>query len=254
MTPKIIWITGGSSGIGFATAKHYLKNNWIVVISSSNSEKLQNAKERLRNENNYVNLHIAKCDITNQEEVKKTILFIENEIGVIDTALLNAAAYSPNKNQEFDIKNYELLVDVNLKGTLYCINILKDVMKNRGSTIAIVSSPIGYRGWPTSGAYGMTKAAQLNLAESLFFDFKKIGIKIKVINPGFIDTEATRLNSFKMPFLKSAEFAAEKIYKGLVFKKRFEIYFPFTIVFIVKILRILPYRIYFYLWKKMGNF
>ena len=57
-----------------------------------------------------------------------------------------------------------------------------------------------------------------------------------------------------MPFLKSAEFAAEKIYEGLVFKKRFEIYFPFTIVFIVKILRILPYRIYFYIWKKIGKF
>ena len=127
-------------------------------------------------------------------------------------------------------------------------------MKNRGNTIAIVSSPIGYRGWPTSGAYGMTKAAQLNLSESLFFDFKKIGINIRVINPGFIDTEATRLNSFKMPFLKSAEFAAEKIYKGLVYKKRFEIYFPFLIVFFVKILRIMPYRLYFYLWKKIGNF
>ena len=56
MTPKIIWITGGSSGIGFATAKHYLKNNWIVVISSSNSEKLQKAKERLKSENNSENL------------------------------------------------------------------------------------------------------------------------------------------------------------------------------------------------------
>ena len=254
MTPKIIWITGGSSGIGFATARHYLKNNWSVVISSSNIEKLEKSKERLQSENIDKNLYITKCDITNKDEVKKTISFIENEIGAIDTALLNAAAYSPNKNQEFDINNYELLIDVNLKGTLYCIDILKDVMKSRGNTIAIVSSPIGYRGWPTSGAYGMTKAAQLNLAESLFFDFKKIGISIKVINPGFIDTEATRLNSFKMPFLKSAEFAAEKIYRGLVFKKRFEIYFPFTIVFIVKILRILPYRIYFYLWKKIGNY
>ena len=254
MAPKIIWITGGSSGIGFATARHFLKNNWSVVISSSNIKKLEKSKERLQNENIDKNLYIAKCDITNKDEVKKTISFIENEIGAIDTALLNAAAYSPNKNQEFDINNYELLIDVNLKGTLYCIDILKDVMKARGNTIAIVSSPIGYRGWPTSGAYGMTKAAQLNLAESLFFDFKKIGISIKVINPGFIDTEATRLNSFKMPFLKSAEFAAEKIYKGLVFKKRFEIYFPFTIVFIVKILRILPYRIYFYLWKKIGNY
>jgi len=254
MPTKIIWITGGSSGIGFSTAKHFLNNNWIVIISSSNSGKLNKAKERLLKENNSENLYTVKCDITDKNEVKKTILFIENEVGKINIALLNAAAYSPNKNQEFDINNYELLIDVNLKGTLYCIDVLKDVMKNRLNTIAIVSSPIGYRGWPTSGAYGMTKAAQLNLSESLFFDFKKIGISIKVINPGFIDTEATRLNSFKMPFLKSAEFAAEKIYRGLVFKRKFEIYFPFTIVFIVKILRILPYRIYFYLWKKIGNF
>jgi hypothetical protein len=57
-----------------------------------------------------------------------------------------------------------------------------------------------------------------------------------------------------MPFLKSADFAAEKIYNGLVNKKKFEIFFPFTIVFCVKILRILPYRLYFYLWKKIGNF
>ena len=254
MSKKIIWITGGSSGIGFATAKHFLKNNWIVIISSSNIEKLTNAKNKIINNDNIANLHIIKCDITDKKEVTTTITFIENNIGNINIAVLNAAAYSPNKNQEFDLENYELLINVNLKGTLYCIDVLKKVMKNKGNTIAIVSSPIGYRGWPTSGAYGMTKAAQLNLSESLFFDFKKIGINIRVINPGFIDTEATRLNSFKMPFLKSAEFAAEKIYKGLVYKKRFEIYFPFLIVFFVKILRIMPYRLYFYLWKKIGNF
>ena len=251
---KTIWITGGSSGIGFATAKKFLKNNWVVVISSSNLEKLKKAKKNISNENHIENLHILKCDITNKSEVKNTITFIEEKIGKINIALLNAAAYSPNKNQEFDIENYELLINVNLKGTLYCINILKDVMKDRNNIIAIVSSPIGYRGWPTSGAYGMTKAAQLNLSESLFFDFKKIKIQIKVINPGFIDTEATRLNSFKMPFLKSADFAADKIYNGLVFKKKFEIYFPFLVVFFVKILRILPYRLYFYIWKKIGNF
>ena len=254
MQSKIIWITGGSSGIGFATAKYFLQNNWIVIISSSNTEKLNKSKKSIINESNIKNLHTIKCDITNHSEVKNTISYIENEIGNIDIALLNAAAYSPNKSQEFDINNYELLINVNLKGTLYCIDKLREVMKNRGNTIAIVSSPIGYRGWPTSGAYGMTKAAQLNLSESLYFDFKKINIKIRVINPGFIDTEATRLNSFKMPFLKSAEFAAEKIYKGLVYKKKFEIFFPFSIIFIVKILRLLPYKLYFYIWKKVGNF
>ena len=254
MPKKIIWITGGSSGIGFATAKHFLKNNWIVIISSSNIEKLTDAKNKIINNDNIDNLHVIKCDITDKHEVRNTIIEIEKNLGNINIAMLNAAAYSPNQNQEFDINNYELLIDVNLKGTLYCIDSLKEVMKNKGNTIAIVSSPIGYRGWPTSGAYGMTKAAQLNLSESLFFDFNKIGINIKVINPGFIDTEATRLNSFKMPFLKSSEFAAEKIYNGLVKKKKFEIFFPFLIVFFVKILRIIPYRLYFYIWKKIGNF
>jgi len=230
---QTIWITGGSSGIGFATAKKFLKNNWVVIISSSNFEKLNKAKESIKKNHSIDNFHIIRCDISKKAEVEQTVTFIEKKIGKINIALLNAAAYSPNKNQDFDINNYELLVDVNLKGTLYCINKLKDFMKHRDNTIAIVSSPIGYRGWPTSGAYGMTKAAQLNLSESLFIDFKKIKINIKVINPGFIDTEATRLNTFKMPFLKSADFAADKIYNGLVFKKKFEIYFPFLIVFIV---------------------
>ncbi len=251
---QTIWITGGSSGIGFATAAVFLKKNWRVIISSSNNLKLEKAKLELKNFSNSDNLHILKCDISSKIEVEKVVNKIENEIGSIDIALLNAAAYSPNKEQKFDLKNYELLIDVNLKGTLYCINSLKKFMINRSNTIAIVSSPIGYRGWPTSGAYGMTKAAQLNLSESLYFDFKKLKINIRVISPGFIDTESTRLNNFKMPFLKSANYAAEHIYNGLVNKKRFEIFFPLTIVYFVKIMRILPYKIYFYIWKKLGNF
>ncbi len=251
---KTIWITGGSSGIGYATAKEFLNNNWRVVISSSNLEKLNSAGDKLSKYVDHNNLHLLKCDISKKNEVKNSIKFIEEKIANIDIALLNAAAYSPNKNQNFDIQNYELLIDVNLKGTLFCINTLKHFMQGRNNKIAIVSSPIGYRGWPTSGAYGMTKAAQLNLAESLYFDFKKININVSVINPGFIDTEATRLNEFKMPFLKSADFAAKKIYNGLVNKNKFEITFPFMIVFFVKIMRILPYKVYFYLWKKLGNF
>ncbi len=251
---KTIWITGGSSGIGFATAKKFIKNNWRVIISSSNIQKLENAFNKIKKNLDTKNLHILKCDISSQDEVKKTITIIEKDIAPIDIALLNAAAYSPNKKQNFNIDNYELLINVNLKGTLYCIDILKNYMKGRNNIIAIVSSPIGYRGWPTAGAYGMTKAAQLNLAESLYFDFKKLNIKISVINPGFIDTESTRLNSFKMPFLKSADFAAEKIYNGLINKKSFEIFFPFFIVFFIKIMRIIPYKIYFFIWKKLGNF
>ena len=74
---KTIWITGGSSGIGFATAKIFLKNNWRVIISSSNFDKLQNASKRLRKKKNYQYLHIIKCDISIKNEVKNTIRKIE---------------------------------------------------------------------------------------------------------------------------------------------------------------------------------
>tara|TARA_B100000214_G_scaffold365096_1_gene332459 strand:+ start:253 stop:1011 length:759 start_codon:yes stop_codon:yes gene_type:complete len=251
---QTIWITGGSSGIGFAVAKKFLKKNWSVVISSSNNYKLEQASLKLKKYAKNNNIFSLVCDITNYDQVNETVSKIEKEISTIDIALLGAAAYSPNKTQDFDIKNYELLINVNLKGTINCIDVLKKFMKNRNDHISIISSPVGFRGMPTAGAYGMTKAAQLNLVESLYFDFKKLNIKISVINPGFIDTESTRLNSFKMPMLKTPEYAAEKIYKGLTGKYRFEIYFPFIVVFFVKIMRVLPLKIYALIWNKLGNF
>ena len=251
---QTIWITGGSSGIGFATATEFLKNGWKVIISSSNENKLKLAAKRLEKYNLNNLLHTIRCDISLKKDVNETVTFIEKKIGKIDIALLNASAYSPNKEQIFDISNYELLVDVNIKGTLYCINKLKDFMNGRNNTIAIVSSPLGYRGWPTAGAYGISKAAQLSLSESLYFDFKKLKINIRVICPGFIDTEATRQNTFKMPFLKSAEYAGKKIFNRLTKGKEFEIIFPFLIVYFFKFTRILPYKIYFFIWKRLGNF
>jgi len=249
---KIIWITGGSSGIGFATAKKFIKENWKVVISSSNLKKLKNAEKQIFNYSENKNIFSYKCDISKRDEVHQTIELIEKEVGPINLALLNAAAYSPNKDQDFQINNYELLIDVNLKGTLYCIETLKNVMLQRKKGhIAIVSSPVGYRGLPTAGAYGLTKAGLINLAESMFFDFKKYGIKISVINPGFIESDSTNLNSFPMPFLKSATYAANKIFLGLTKSYKFEIIFPFVFLFILKIGRILPYKIYFYLIKKI---
>ena len=251
---QTIWITGGSSGIGFATANEFLSKGWQVVISSSNIDKLENAKKRLGRNQSIDLLHILPCDISSKGNVDETIDYIESKLGKIDIALLNASAYSPNKDQIFDIENYELLVDVNIKGTLYCINKLKDFMSGRDNTIAIISSPLGYRGWPTAGAYGISKAAQLSLSESLYFDFKKLKINVRVICPGFIDTEATRKNNFKMPFLKSSEYAGKKIFNRLTKGKEFEIIFPFLIVYFFKFTRILPYKIYFYIWKKLGNF
>ena len=170
---KIVWITGGSSGIGLATAKKFLYNNWKVIISARNKDKLRNAKiEILKNSSN-TELYTFQCDISKRENIIEVINDIKINIGNIDLAILNAAAYSPNKNQLFSIENYEELINVNLKGTLYCIEKLLNEMANRDGHIAIVSSPVGYRGLPTAGAYGLTKAGLINLAESLRFDLQK---------------------------------------------------------------------------------
>ena len=249
---KIIWITGGSSGIGLATAEKFLDNGWKVIISARNITKLEEAKEKLSKNSANKDVYIYECDISKRDQVKNTIDKIISAHKNIDLAMLNAAAYSPNKNQNFSIENYELLIDVNLKGTLYCIEmLLKKISDNNKCHIAIVSSPVGYRGLPTAGAYGLTKAGLLNLAESLYFDLKKDNFKISVINPGFIKSESTNLNTFPMPFLKSSKFAADKIYKGLTGKYKFEIFFPWFFLILLKFFRILPYSLYFYLIKKI---
>ena len=170
---KTVWITGGSSGIGLATAKKFIQNNWKVIISSRNLEKLKEAKKIILENSKNKELHIYKCDISIRENVIEVLNQIKKNKITINLAILNAAAYSPNKSQNFSIENYEHLINVNLKGTLYCIETLINQMKNNKGHIAIVSSPVGYRGLPTAGAYGLTKAGLINLAESLYFDLKK---------------------------------------------------------------------------------
>ena len=248
---NLVWITGGSSGIGFATAKKFLNNNWKVVISSRSNEKLLKAKNLILKTEDNKELHCYQCDISDRNQVIDVVKKITKNLGDIKLAILNAAAYSPNKSQDFIIENYNYLINVNLNGTLYCIESLIKRMSDNNGHIAIISSPVGYRGLPTAGAYGLTKAGLTNLAESLYFDLKKNNIKISLVNPGFIESESTNLNSFKMPFLRSAEFAANKIFKGLTGAYKFEIYFPWFFLLILKIFRILPYKLYFYLIKKI---
>ena len=103
---------------------------------------------------------------------------------------------------------------------------------------------------PNSSGYGPSKAALSNFAESIYFDFKKFDVKVSIVSPGFIKTPLTDKNKFQMPFLKSPEFAANKIFKGLTKSNSFEIHFPKQLTLILKILRILPYKIYLFLINK----
>jgi short-subunit dehydrogenase len=117
--------------------------------------------------------------------------------------------------------------------------------------ISIVSSVAAYRGLPNSSGYGPSKAALTNLTESLYFDFKKYNVRISLVSPGFIKTPLTDKNEFPMPFIKSPEFAADKMFNGLTKSNSFEIHFPKTLTILLKIFRVLPYKIYLYLIDKV---
>ena len=144
---------------------------------------------------------------------------------------------------------------VNFFGTLNCIKSVEKYYRNKKSGhISIVSSIAGYRGLPNSTGYGPSKSALNNLAESLFFDFKRYGVRVSLISPGFIKTPMTDKNDFKMPFLRTTDFAADKIYEGLVNSNKFEIHFPKQLTLILKLLRILPYSLYLKLISKLTKY
>ena len=118
------------------------------------------------------------------------------------------------------------------------------IKKKKNGQISIVSSVAGYRGLPAAGAYCASKSALSSFAESLYLDMKRFNVRVSVINPGFIKTPMTDQNDFKMPMIKSAEFAADQIYIGLTKKKSFEIHFPKSLTYIMKFIKILPNWIY----------
>jgi short-subunit dehydrogenase len=241
---KKIWITGASSGIGRALAIKFAKENWKVAISARRKELLD---EMALNEN----ITSFPLDVTDDNLVKKTFSNILNEFKSLNLCVFCSGAYDPKLEKEINKEQIRKIMNINFFGVLNCIKATEDYFKkNKEGHISIVSSVAAYRGLPNSSGYGPSKAALTNLTESLYFDFKKHNVKISLISPGFIKTPLTNKNTFNMPFIKTPEFAANKIYNGLIKSNSFEIHFPKELTLILKVLRILPYRAYLFLINK----
>ena len=249
MNDKVIWITGASTGIGKALAIKFSENGWKVAISARRESLLN----EIVSENK--NIFAFPFDVTNKEKCNNTFKLIKNKFDNIDLCVFSTGTWDPKKEKEIDVEQIEHVMKINFFGTLNCIKSVEDYFKKRGQgQISIVSSIAGYRGLPNSTGYGPSKSALNNLAESLYFDFKRHGVRVSLISPGFIKTPMTDKNDFKMPFLKSPEFAAEKIYNGLVNSKSFEIDFPKQLTITLKLLKILPIKLYFKIVERMTKY
>ena len=249
MNKKTIWITGGSTGIGKALAIKFASKGWNVAISA----RRENLLKEISDENE--NIHGFPLDVTDKLKCKEVFQQIKDKFQEIDVCFFSTGTWNPKKEKDIDVEQIEEVFKVNFFGTLNSIKAVEEHFKNKNNgIITIVSSIAGYRGLPNSTGYGPSKSALNNLAESLYFDFKRSNVRVCLVSPGFIKTPMTDKNDFKMPFLKTTEYAADKIYDGLVNKNVFEIHFPKSLTLILKLLSFLPSKIYFGLIGKMTKY
>jgi short-subunit dehydrogenase len=242
---KIIWITGASSGIGKALSIKFAENGWIVAASAR--------RENLLNELKQINQNIYPfpLDVTEIENCKTVAKKILEQFKNIDICVFGTGMHDPKSEKTFNLKKIREIMEVNYFGTMNSINSIYEYFSEKKSgQISIISSVAGYRGLPAAGAYCASKAALTSFAESLNFDMLKKNVRVSLISPGFIKTPMTDQNDFPMPMIKSPEFAANEIYKGLTIKKTFEIHFPKGFTYFLKFLQILPSSIYFKLVAK----
>ena len=242
---KKIWITGASSGIGKAAAEKFASEGWKVAVSARR-------KEILVEMSNNENIFSFPLDVTKKDEIEKVFKDILNQFGDLDLCLFSSGTYDPKNEKYIDPEKIKNVFSVNFFGVVDCVKVVEDFYKKRKSGhISIVSSIASYRGLPNSSGYGPSKAALTNFSESIYFDFKKFGVRVSIISPGFIKTPLTDKNEFSMPFLKTVDYAADKIFDGLVKSSSFEIHFPKGLTLILKFLRILPYKVYLFLVDKL---
>jgi NAD(P)-dependent dehydrogenase (short-subunit alcohol dehydrogenase family) len=236
---QVVWLIGASTGIGRATATRLHALGATVIVSARNAAALDAFIAR------HEGAQAIAVDATDREALHAAAGRIVDERGRIDLAVYCAGTYRALRATEFDLEVALQHQQVNYIGALYLLDaVLPQLLRQGHGHLSLVGSVAGYRGLPQALAYGPTKAALINLAETLYLDLQPRGIGVSVVNPGFVETPLTAQNAFRMPALITPEEAADEIVRGWR-RGDFEIHFPKRFTLWLKALRLLAYGPYF---------
>lgn len=241
---KTVWLIGASTGIGRATASRLHALGATVVVSARHQAALDTFQQE------HPGSRTLPLDSTDKAAMHAACeaVFAQGPLALV---LYCAGYYTEQRATAFNLSEMLRHLDVNYTGALYLLDaVLPHLLAQRSGHISLVSSVAGYRGLPQSLAYGPTKAALINLAETLHNDLASSGIAVSVINPGFVATPLTDQNTFKMPALIKPAQAAIEIVASWG-KGEFEIHFPKRFTRWMKLLRILPNGLYFQAIKRL---
>ncbi len=237
---RTAWITGASSGIGRELAIALAERGVTVAASARSDDKLAELARA------YKGIAPLPLDVTDAAAAAEAARSIAGTLGPIDLAVLNAGIWEPSSGRAYSAAAAARSMAVNYMGIANCLEVLLPAMLERGAGhIALMSSLAGYRGLGRSAAYGPSKAAVINLAEALRNNLTGSGVTISLINPGFVSTPLTANNKFPMPFIVPVEEAVQRIIRGLE-KGKFEIAFPWQLVVLLKVARMMPNALFFW--------
>ena len=234
-----VWITGASSGIGEALVGELAGRGCRVAASARRADRL----ERLAAAHPGAVVALP-ADVTDRAQTVAAAAAARAQLGGIDIAILNAGLWLQMDVTAWDADVFRRHVETNLMGMAHGIEAVLDDMRQQGrGTIVGVASVAGYRGLPRAEGYSATKAAEIALLESLRIDLRPLGIRVQTVCPGFVRTELTTANRFRMPFMLEPPDAARRIARGIE-RGSAEIVFPLPILLGMKALRLVPARLY----------
>lgn len=242
---KVIWLIGASSGIGEALAHELASRGAILALSARRKDELEALKARLEGDQH----RVFVLDVTDEDVTLRTAGAIRAAYGRIDSAVFLAGSYTPMKLDELDLTITRQIINVNLMGAYHLVKAIVPLLKDQSfGQIALCGSVSAYIGLPGGQPYSSTKAGITNLAESLHAEFSD-KLDIKLISPGFVRTDLTDKNDFKMPMMIEPDEAAKEIANGLL-KSGFEVHFPKGFTLGLKFLQSLPYLLSLNLTKR----
>jgi NAD(P)-dependent dehydrogenase (short-subunit alcohol dehydrogenase family) len=234
----VAWVTGGGTGIGRALALNLAAKGFVVAVTG----RLEDPVDAVIAAAAGLPGRILSfpCDVTDEAGMARTAAEIEERAGPVMLAVFNAGILLPAYGEDLDPASFRKSYEVNVFGVLNGLvpAVRRMHSRNRGHVV-FVGSITSYFGLPTIAAYGATKAALNNMAESLRYDFAKMNIRIQVINPGFVATPLLADNEFRLPALMPAEQAARRMVDAIL-SGGFEVTFPRRLTWIVKLLRCMP--------------
>ena len=237
---KSLVISGASSGLGLALARHYLERGAIVAAFARRGELLNSLLLEFPDQ-----VHCYALDVRDGMALQQAALDFITRAGVPDVVIANAGV-SVGTLTEYaeDLDAYQQVMDINVLGMVKTFQPFVAAMRNaKRGTLVGIASVAGFRGLPGAGAYSASKAAAITYLESLRVELHGSGVKVVTLCPGYIKTAMTAINTYPMPFILEADEAARRMARAIERQTSFAV-IPWQMGLVGGLLKRLPRWLY----------